>query len=155
VKRETHRKREFKIHLCRVGSGSGLSGFEAELFAPMPDDCDIDELLNRRWQSGGDMPINALIVVAQREAIELGAVQAGEPAHHRGRSLAWSNHLPVLVADPARMGAFEESFADIAEAMADFASQEPKLWSRLGKECGLALFRSRPRPAVSGGGGGG
>jgi hypothetical protein len=121
------------------------TGLEAVLLSALePEERRLHELLVK----GGPtiLPINGMIVPAQREALKLGLLRREERRHRPPRCLQWSESLPDYVGVDDRIAELEESLWHLNDRLGAWSEANKVKWNALTSECSKALRQVRPAP---------
>jgi len=131
---------EHELLLERVGEGEDLVGLEGQVLSALPGGPVVArELL---YLDAFDIvPVDALLVPVQEEAVVAGVVVLPEREGRVPQSLSWSVHARYEIREMARRS-LEAQFRCADEAGL-FVRDQPQLFKRVRKECALPFKRIR------------
>jgi hypothetical protein len=122
----------FRFRRLQASTPSGF--LERLLFDLMDSDAaDLYELVVQRWPMDGyaHLPMNGVIVLAQREALTAGLLHRSTKSPVRARCLRWSEPLAHLDADRSKIAECESALTDLASRLRSYTSQAPAVWNGL------------------------
>jgi hypothetical protein len=124
------------------------TGLEAVLLSALePEECTLNHLVVKGgWYGATTLPINGIIVPAQREALKLGLLRREERRHRPQRCLEWSESLPDYVGVGDQIAELEDAFVDLDDRVSAVTEGNERNWNTLMSECSKALSQARPNP---------
>ncbi len=142
---------EFTLLFERVADPDELVGLDALLLSSLPEEpVDARGFLNPDALGRSLLPIDALLVPTQDEAIAAGVICLSEANRRSSKSFPWSIHSQYRIDEDARVP-LETQYQDAAERGL-FGRDQLREFSKLRQECGFALAESRPRQQYGGAG---
>jgi hypothetical protein len=135
---------EVSLLVERVADADGLVGLEALLLSSLPEaPVDTRGLINSAALGRSLLPIDALLVPVQDEAIAAGAIARDVWKERPSKCLRWSVHSQYRICEDMR--ASLEAQYEAADQQGLLGRDRPRQFSQLRRECGLALSESRPQ----------
>jgi hypothetical protein len=121
-------------------------GLETVLLNAMQAErCTVHQLVAMgSWFGPHSLPINGLIVPAQREVLSHGLLRREPRGRRLPRCLRWCESLPDYVGVADRIAELEEFFGDLDNRLGAWCEAHRFKWNTLMTECSRAVGQARP-----------
>lgn len=145
--------RDFSLRLIPSNCESPITGLEANLLSALGNSsCDLYALINDRWLDQETLPVNGIVVLAQREALSRGLLFREQLDGRLPKSLAWAKSSLTYAGDSNAVQVFQDAAAQLVDDVIDNAAGFE--WKTLVREISAAVLCSRPYFRFESGGSG-
>jgi hypothetical protein len=147
-------KVKYRIALRTNGFPDQLpAGIEGRLLAHLgPEPTSVREVVAVRWLDNDFLPLNGVVVLAQREAVDAGLLNVVR-SRAQPKPLRWTQGHTTVTANSHQVRHLEPAAAAMARRLEAFKRLDEATWNRLVIECGRVLAYTRPLFLSDAGGG--